>query len=136
MATKKTATKASSAEAAHAKTTSGTKAPATKMTKTVLIRQMAEQLEVSPKEVAAYFNLLIETAVAQTKKVGEFTVPGLGKLVKAQRKARMGRNPQTGEAIKIAAKTTVKFPTLKVREGRCRSAQGVRMRWLRIASSP
>ena len=43
------------------------------------------------------------------KKSGEFTVPGLGKLVEAQRAARMGRNLATGESIKIAAKTTLKF---------------------------
>ena len=44
---------------------------------------------------------------------GEFTIPGLGKLVKAQRAARIGRNPQTGEAIKIKAKTAVKFRVAK-----------------------
>ena len=44
---------------------------------------------------------------------GEFTVPGLGKLVKAERKGRMGRNPGTGEEIKIAAKTTMKFRIAK-----------------------
>lgn len=57
----------------------------------------------------AFFDLLIETATTQTRKNGEFTIPGLGKLVKAQRAARMGRNPATGEAIKIKASTTVKF---------------------------
>jgi DNA-binding protein HU-beta len=52
-------------------------------------------------------------AVAQTKKVGAFTLPGLGKLVKAHRKARMGRNPATGATIKIPAKTVVKFRVAK-----------------------
>ena len=61
------------------------------------------------KQIAAFFDLLIGTATTQTRKNGEFTVPGLGKLVKAQRAARMGRNPATGETIKIKAKTTVKF---------------------------
>ena len=70
---------------------------------------MAEQLQVAPKQTTAFFDVLIETATAQTRKTGGFTVPGLGKLVKAQRAARMGRNPATGESIKIAAKTTVKF---------------------------
>ncbi len=79
------------------------------MTKTQVIRQMAEQMDVSPKLVTAFFDLLIETATTETRKAGEFTIPGLGKLVKAQRAARMGRNPATGESIKIAAKTTVKF---------------------------
>ena len=48
-------------------------------------------------------------STTQTRKAGEFMIPGLGKLVKAQREARLGRNPATGESIKIAAKTTVKF---------------------------
>ena len=42
-----------------------------------------------------------------------FIVPGLGRLVKAHRKARMGRNPQTGEPIQIKAKTVVKFRVAK-----------------------
>ena len=83
------------------------------MSKTQLIRYMAEQMEAAPKQIAAFFDLLIETAITQTRKNGEFTVPGLGKLVKAQRAARMGRNPATGEAIKIKAKTTVKFRLAK-----------------------
>ena len=58
-------------------------------------------------------SLLIETATTQTRRNGEFTIPGLGKLVKAQRAARMGRNPATGETIKIEAKTTVKFRLAK-----------------------
>jgi DNA-binding protein HU-beta len=70
---------------------------------------LAEQLQVPPKQVAGFLDLLIETATSQTRKNGEFTIPGLGKLVKAERAARTGRNPATGEAIKIAAKTTVKF---------------------------
>ena len=89
------------------------KAPVHKMTKTQLIRYMAEQMAVPPKQIAAFFDLLIGTATTQTRKIGEFTIPGLGKLVKAQRAARMGRNPATGEAIKIKAKTTVKFRLAK-----------------------
>ncbi len=95
------------------KAPAGTKAPVQKMSKTQLVRYMAEQMEAPPKQIAAFFDLLIETATTQTRKNGEFTVPGLGKLVKAQRAARMGRNPATGEAIKIKAKTTVKFRLAK-----------------------
>lgn len=119
MATKKAAAKKTtpkkvlSTTALPAKKTAGLKLPATKMTKTQVIRYMAEQMEVPPKQVAGFFNLLIETATVQTKKLGEFTIPGLGKLVKAQRAARIGRNPATGEAIKIKAKTTVKFRLAK-----------------------
>ncbi len=84
------------------------------ITKTALIRAMAEKLELSSKQVGGFFALLADTAVKETKKNGEFTIPGIGKLVKAERKARTGRNPQTGEAIKIKAKTVVKFRVAKV----------------------
>ena len=56
---------------------------------------------------------LAKTAVAETKKNGVFVFPGIGRLVKANRKARMGRNPATGAAIKIPAKTVVKFRVAK-----------------------
>ncbi len=114
MATKKIAAKKTVAtKSAPTKTPAGAKVSGPKMTKTQVIRYMAEQMEVSPKQIAAFFDLLIETATTQTRKAGEFTVPGLGKLVKAQRAARIGRNPATGESIKIAAKTTVKFRVAK-----------------------
>lgn len=120
MATKKAAakktttpTKAVAKKAASTKAPASGKAPAVKMTKTMLIRFMAEQMNVPPKQIASFFDLLIETATTQTKKLGEFTIPGLGKLVKAQRAARIGRNPATGESIKIKAKTTVKFRIAK-----------------------
>jgi DNA-binding protein HU-beta len=119
MATKKTAVKKTAAKKivtttiAPVKAVRSPKLPASKMTKAQVIRYMAEQMEVSPKQVAGFFNLLIETATTQTKKLGEFTIPGLGKLVKAQRAARIGRNPATGEAIRIKAKTTVKFRLAK-----------------------
>lgn len=83
------------------------------LTKTQLVRAMAEKLELTNKQSAAFFDTLAETAVKETKKNGEFTIPGLGKLVKAERKARLGRNPQTGETIKIKAKTVVKFRVAK-----------------------
>ncbi len=86
---------------------------ATGMTKTAIVRHMAEKSEMSNKQAAAFLDLLAETAIRETKKNGMFTIPGLGKLVKAERKARMGRNPQTGEQIKIKAKTVVKFRVAK-----------------------
>jgi DNA-binding protein HU-beta len=86
---------------------------ATGMTKTALVRTMAEKLELTNKQSAAFLDLLAETAVKETKKNGVFVIPGLGRLVKAERKARMGRNPQTGETIKIKAKTVVKFRVAK-----------------------
>jgi DNA-binding protein HU-beta len=84
------------------------------MTKTALVRHMAEKLGITNKDAAASLELLADTAVKETKKNGEFTIPGIGKLVKAERKARMGRNPQTGEPIKIKAKTVVKFRVAKI----------------------
>ena len=86
---------------------------ATGLTKTALIRHMAEKLELTNKQVGAFFDTLAETAVKETKKNGVFIIPGIGRLVKAERKARVGRNPQTGAAIKIKAKTVVKFRVAK-----------------------
>jgi len=79
------------------------------MTKTQLVRTMAEKVGTNNKTAATFLETLAETAVKETKKNGMFVLPGLGRLKKVQRKARMGRNPQTGEPIKIAAKTTAKF---------------------------
>jgi DNA-binding protein HU-beta len=84
------------------------------LTKSQLVRFIAEKMEVTNKQSAAFLELLADTAVKETKKSGEFTLPGIGKLVKAERKARLGRNPQTGETIKIKAKTVVKFRVAKV----------------------
>ena len=86
---------------------------ATGLTKTALTRQMAEKLEITNKQSAAFLDLLAETAIKETKKNGVFVIPGIGRLVKAERKARMGRNPQTGEPIKIPAKTVLKFRIAK-----------------------
>jgi DNA-binding protein HU-beta len=79
------------------------------MTKTQLVRHIAEKVGTNNKTAATFLLTLSETAVKETKKNGVFVLPGLGRLKKVQRKARMGRNPQTGEPIKIAAKTTAKF---------------------------
>ena len=83
------------------------------LTKTQLVRHLAEKLELTNKQAAFGLEVLAETAIRETKKSGEFTIPGIGKLVKADRKARLGRNPQTGETIKIKAKTVVKFRVAK-----------------------
>ena len=84
------------------------------MTKTQIVAHFAEKFGIPKKEAAAVVAEIADLAVAQTKKVGEFTIPGIGKLVKQKRKARMGRNPATGEAIKIPAKTVVKMRLSKV----------------------
>jgi len=79
------------------------------MTKTQLVRHLAEKTEINNKTAAAFLEHLADTAIKETKKNGLFVVPGLGRLKKVHRKARMGRNPQTGEPIQIKAKTTAKF---------------------------
>src|ERR1700674_4584588 len=85
----------------------------TGMTKTQLVRHMAEKMELNNKQAAAFLESLAEGAIKKTKKKGRFLVPGVGRLVKSNRQARMGRNPQTGEAIKIPAKVVVKFRVAK-----------------------
>ena len=83
------------------------------LTKTQLIRHLAEKTELNNKTAALFLEQLADTAIKETKKNGVFVVPGLGRLVKAHRKARVGRNPQTGEPIQIKAKTVVKFRVAK-----------------------
>ena len=83
------------------------------MTKTQIVAHFAEKFNLSKKDAAAIVAEVADLAVAQTKKVGQFTIPGIGKLVKQKRKARMGRNPATGEPIKIPAKTVVKMRLVK-----------------------
>jgi DNA-binding protein HU-beta len=84
-----------------------------RMTQTQLVRHLAEKCEVNNKVARGFVEELAKIAISETKKNGVFVLPGLGRLVKANRKARMGRNPATGEAIKIAAKTVVKFRVAK-----------------------
>lgn len=86
---------------------------AANMTKTQLVRMMAEKVELTNKQAAAFLETLSELAVKEAKKNGVFVFPGLGRLKKVQRKARMGRNPQTGEPIQIKAKTVAKFYVAK-----------------------
>ena len=83
------------------------------MTKTQIVRHLAEKIGTNNKTASAFLEHLADTAIKETKKNGIFVIPGLGRLVKSNRKARMGRNPQTGEPIKIAAKTVVKFRVAK-----------------------
>jgi DNA-binding protein HU-beta len=83
------------------------------MTKSTLISVLAEKSGVTKTVANQIVESLAATAVTETKKNGQFVIPGIGKLVKSQRKARMGRNPQTGAAIKIPAKTVVKFRVAK-----------------------
>jgi DNA-binding protein HU-beta len=83
------------------------------LTKGQIVSYVAEKFELSKKASAAVLEGIVELAIAETKKAGAFTLPGLGKLVLSKRKARMGRNPATGEEIKIPAKTVVKMRIAK-----------------------
>jgi len=83
------------------------------LTKAQVVSQLAEKLEMTKKSAGEVLDALADLACKETKKKGAFVLPGFGKLVKVQRKARTGRNPATGEAIKIKAKTVVKFRIAK-----------------------
>lgn len=83
------------------------------MTQTQIVKAMAEACEIPNVKAREVLTFLSDTAIKEVKKNGLFVVPGLGRLVRVERKARMGRNPATGEAIKIAAKKVVKFRIAK-----------------------
>ena len=81
------------------------------MSKSKIVAALAEKLELPKKTSAAYLEALATLAHKEAK--NGFTIPGVGKLVIRSYKARMGRNPQTGEAIKIPAKRRLKFVVAK-----------------------
>ena len=83
------------------------------MTKSQIVSHFAEKFELSKKISAAIIDEVAALAISETKKAGSFTIPGIGKLVCVNRKARMGRNPATGEAIKIPAKKVAKMRLAK-----------------------
>ncbi len=83
------------------------------MTKSQTLAALAESTGLSKKEVGAFMDEMAKLAYSEVKSNGEFVLPGFGKLVKVDRKARMGRNPATGETIQIPAKTVVKFRLAK-----------------------
>ena len=81
-------------------------------TKSQIIEHLADKNGLSKKATAQFLDELVELAYKEAK--NGFTIPGLGKLVIQQRKARNGRNPKTGETIKIPAKKVLKFKIAKV----------------------
>ena len=83
------------------------------MTKSQFMTALGEMTGMSKKEAAEFWEKFTELAIGEVKTNGEFVLPGIGKLVKQHRKARMGRNPATGEEIQIPAKTVVKFRVAK-----------------------
>src|ERR1051325_8678860 len=83
------------------------------MTQSQIVQTVADKIEVTKKVAKATMDKLSETAIAQVRNNGVFVIPGIGRLVRVERKARMGRNPATGEAIKIPAKKAVKLRVAK-----------------------
>lgn len=80
-----------------------------RLTQTEIISNLADSTGLKKAQAKDFFTALASLAASEVKSNGEFTLPGFGKLVKATRKAREGRNPATGKPIQIPAKTTVKF---------------------------
>jgi DNA-binding protein HU-beta len=84
------------------------------LSKSKIVGHMAEKVGTPKKTAALFFEELFKLAVKEAKgAAGKFVIPGIGRLVKAHRKARIGRNPQTGEQIKIKAKTVVRLRPAK-----------------------
>ena len=83
------------------------------MTKSQLMTALSEKSGLAKKQVVSFMEMLSAMAHKEVKSNGEFVLPGFGKLVKIQRKARVGRNPLTGAEIQIPAKTVVKFKVAK-----------------------
>jgi len=83
------------------------------LTKGQIVTHFAEKFNMSKKAAASMIDEYAALAIAETKKKGAFVLPGIGKSVLVKRKARTGRNPATGQEIKIPAKTVVKIRPAK-----------------------
>lgn len=79
------------------------------MTQSEILNHFSEKTGLKRTQVKEFFDELANLASNEVITNGEFALPGFGKLVLSERKAREGRNPQTGETIQIPAKTTLKF---------------------------
>lgn len=85
------------------------KAGKKRMSQSEVLNHFADKTGMKRAQIKEFFEELADLASREVKSSGEFTLPGFGKLVLSERKAREGRNPQTGETIQIPAKTTLKF---------------------------
>ena len=79
-----------------------------RMSKTKLHAHFADKMGITRKDAGALFSELAGLAESELTRCGEFVLPGVCKLVLQSRPERTGRNPATGETIKISAKTVVK----------------------------
>ncbi len=84
------------------------------MTKSAVVSHLADKGSLTKKQVSGLIDEVHMLTVKEAKKNGAFVLPGIGKVVLSNRKARMGRNPQTGEPIKIPARRVVKIRAAKV----------------------
>ncbi|MCL1922099.1 MAG: HU family DNA-binding protein [Kiritimatiellaeota bacterium] len=82
-------------------------------TKNEIMTAIAEAAEITKKQAGVAYDTLLAIAYAGAKDPKGIMLPGLGKLIKVKRAARMGRNPATGEVKKIPAKTVAKFRLAK-----------------------
>jgi len=80
-----------------------------RMSQSEVVNHFAEKFDMKRAQVKEVFEELASLAAREVKQNGEFVLPGFGKMVLSERKAREGRNPQTGETIQIPAKTALKF---------------------------
>ncbi len=81
------------------------------MTKTQIAEHLAKKVDIKKSQATAVLNEIAALAYKEAK--NSFTLPGIGKIALVKRKARTGRNPRTGESIKIPAKKAVKFRVAK-----------------------
>ncbi len=86
---------------------------ATKMTQSQLVKKLAEATGTNNKSTKSFLESYASIAIEETKNNGLFVLSGIGRLVLVQREARNGRNPATGETIRIPAKKVVKFRVAK-----------------------
>jgi DNA-binding protein HU-beta len=97
---------------AHPNFMKGTEGMAKALTKAQIVAGVADEVGITKKQAGAAIEALAQMAYKGAK--NGFTVPGLGKLVLLNRKARQGRNPATGATIQIPAKRVVKFRVSKI----------------------
>src|ERR1051326_9284104 len=86
-----------------------TKAGKKRMSQSEVVNHFAEKFDLKRAQVKELFEELSNLAAREVKQNGEFVLPGFGKMVLSERKAREGRNPQPGEPIQLPAKTALKF---------------------------
>lgn len=84
-----------------------------RMTQAEVVAHLADKCDVKRTQAKSMLEELATIISSEVKDNGEFTIPGVGKIVSAKREARTGRNPKTGEAMEIAAKTVLKFRVAK-----------------------